>query len=202
MRRTAAEAARTRESLLDAALAVFAERGYTAARLEEIAARAEVTRGAVHHHFPDKAALYTEAVDARWKEVTEPLWAELDGPGPPLARVRRFLVAYLSGAERNQRFRLLLEAVTMRAEALPELRAGLTSKAAALAAVSDHLTDLFTEARDAGDLRVGVAPRTAALALLSYTTGVTTTWLLGPDLFSPAAAADDLATIFLEGLRP
>jgi TetR/AcrR family acrAB operon transcriptional repressor len=202
MRRTAADAAKTRESLLDAALAVFAERGYTAARLEEIAARAEVTRGALHHHFPDKAALYVQAVDARWKEVTAPLWAELDGTAPPLARARRFLVAYLRGAERSERFRLLLEAVTLRTEALPELRAGLTAKAEALAAVADRLTGLFAEARDAGDLRAGVAPRTAALALLSLTTGVTTTWLLSPGLFSPAAAADDLATILLEGLRP
>jgi AcrR family transcriptional regulator len=61
-RRTAAEAAATRESILESARHVFAVGGYAAASLESIAERAGVTRGAVHHHFGDKGALFVEVL--------------------------------------------------------------------------------------------------------------------------------------------
>src|SRR5450830_649486 len=53
-------AERTRAALLDAALAEFSRRGIRAATLEDVAACANVTRGAVYWHFPDKAALVRE----------------------------------------------------------------------------------------------------------------------------------------------
>ncbi|WP_431784795.1 TetR/AcrR family transcriptional regulator [Streptomyces chumphonensis] len=49
---------RTRAAVLAAAQAEFAERGYAAAKVDEIAERAELTRGAVYSNFPSKRALY------------------------------------------------------------------------------------------------------------------------------------------------
>lgn len=67
VRHTQAEAALTRVRVLEAALAAFAEGGVRAATLEDVAARAGVTRGAVYWHFADKAALVTEVIDSlRW----------------------------------------------------------------------------------------------------------------------------------------
>ena len=40
-----------REQILDAANALFAERGYDEVSIEEIAGSAGVTRGLVHHYF-------------------------------------------------------------------------------------------------------------------------------------------------------
>src|SRR4029453_9780766 len=57
VRRTKVEAAATREALLDAALGVFRDRGVAHTSLEEVAASAGVTRGAVYWHFKDKADL-------------------------------------------------------------------------------------------------------------------------------------------------
>lgn len=84
-RRTAAEAAQTREALLDAALLVFAERGFAAAQLEDIAQRAAVTRGALYHHFSGKAALYQATLDERWDTVLGPAVDQLTPPPPPVA---------------------------------------------------------------------------------------------------------------------
>src|SRR4030095_9697440 len=58
-RRPKAEAAATRDALLDAALRVFRGRGVAHTSLEEVAAAAGVTRGAVYWHFKDKADLFT-----------------------------------------------------------------------------------------------------------------------------------------------
>ncbi|MFE9663923.1 TetR family transcriptional regulator [Streptomyces sp. NPDC005955] len=49
---------RTRAAVLTAAKAEFTERGYTAAKVDSIAERAELTRGAVYSNFPGKRALY------------------------------------------------------------------------------------------------------------------------------------------------
>ena len=60
----ARDAARTREAILDAAEALFAEQGYHAASLEEIGRRAGVSRGTPRYFFGAKQALY-RAVLAR-----------------------------------------------------------------------------------------------------------------------------------------
>lgn len=62
----------TRERLLDAALEVFGEVGYTGATITEIERRVGLTpgTGSFYRHFPDKAALLQAAVD---REVTRVL---------------------------------------------------------------------------------------------------------------------------------
>lgn len=57
-RRTAEEAAGTRQAVLSAAREQFATRGYAATSTADIAAAAGITRGAVYHHFADKPALF------------------------------------------------------------------------------------------------------------------------------------------------
>ena len=55
----AAQSDQTQRALLAAARALFAERGYAATSLAAIAARAGVTRGALHYHFENKAGLFS-----------------------------------------------------------------------------------------------------------------------------------------------
>ena len=57
----------TRSALLNEATALFYERGFAGTALEDVAAAAEVTRGAVYHHFASKRDLF-EAVIGRLEE--------------------------------------------------------------------------------------------------------------------------------------
>ena len=78
---------RTRERLLAAGFAEIYSQGFQAAGLDAIVERAEVTKGALYHHFPSKHALgyavFDEVVarytDARWldpiREAVDPLTA-------------------------------------------------------------------------------------------------------------------------------
>jgi AcrR family transcriptional regulator len=50
------------QEILDAALQVFAEKGFAAARLEEIAARAGVAKGTIYLYFDSKEAVFTALV--------------------------------------------------------------------------------------------------------------------------------------------
>ncbi len=53
----------TRRALLDAATALFAEKGYSRTSLEEIATAARVTKGAIYHHFASKTTLFEAAIE-------------------------------------------------------------------------------------------------------------------------------------------
>lgn len=63
---------RTRAGILRIAAEEFDQRGYASVALSEIAARLEVTKGAVYFHFPSKAALASAVVDtyfSAWEAV-------------------------------------------------------------------------------------------------------------------------------------
>jgi AcrR family transcriptional regulator len=63
----------TRGLLLAAARECFGERGYAAAGIEAIAARAGVTTGALYHHFGNKRGLFRAVVEAMEAELMR--WA-------------------------------------------------------------------------------------------------------------------------------
>src|SRR5258706_2776656 len=88
-RRTKEEALETRTGILDAAERVFHEKGVAHASLEDIAAAADVTRGAIYWHFKDKADLF----DAMMQRVVLPMDAIREGAdccrqADPLALLR------------------------------------------------------------------------------------------------------------------
>jgi AcrR family transcriptional regulator len=71
--RRADHVADTREALLKAARCLFASRGYAATGTEDIVGAARVTRGALYHHFRDKADLFTSVMEQCAREMAERL---------------------------------------------------------------------------------------------------------------------------------
>lgn len=82
----------SRTKLLDAALRVFREKGYTATTVEDLCRAAGVTKGSFFHHFSSKEALALAAIE-HWNEVTGALFA--DAPFQRIADPRERLLAYI-----------------------------------------------------------------------------------------------------------
>lgn len=80
--RRAEYAAATRDALLDAARALFAEHGYSAVSTEQVVNAAHLTRGALYHHFADKrelmAAVFASVDHALVARVRQRVAAEHD----------------------------------------------------------------------------------------------------------------------------
>jgi AcrR family transcriptional regulator len=88
-----------RERLLEAAASVFAERGYEAARVEQIADAADVSAGLLYRHFAGKRELYAELVHRADRELLRHM-ADAAAPGPPGGRrLERGLDAVLAFVE-------------------------------------------------------------------------------------------------------
>ena len=69
----------TRQAVLDAATALFAEQGYGATSLDQVAAAARVSKGTVYAHFEGKQALFTAALVDLERALHEELTALMAG---------------------------------------------------------------------------------------------------------------------------
>lgn len=87
----------------------FAEEGYAAVSLDALAARAGVTRGALHHHFVNKTGLFRaviERIDAEIGTRIDAVWATHDDPWMAFrACYHSYLDAVLEPARRRIVFR-------------------------------------------------------------------------------------------------
>lgn len=91
-RRQAAKV-RTRQKVLDAARALFAERGYEPATIRDIARGAGMSTGAVFANFQDKAELFEAVLSEDMVKLAETLKAAAAGEGSVKARLMAALTA-------------------------------------------------------------------------------------------------------------
>ncbi len=101
--------AERREQLLGVARSVFAERGYEASAVEEIAERAGVSKPVVYQHFGGKEGIYAVVVDREVTALTIAITSALvDAPHPRLA-AEQAADAFLRYIEdREEGFRILV----------------------------------------------------------------------------------------------
>ena len=87
----------TRDALLAAARALFAEHGYAGVATEEVVRRAGVTRGALYHYFRDKQDLFRAVFEQTEAEIMQTIIARVEGLTDPMEElavgVRAFLDA-------------------------------------------------------------------------------------------------------------
>jgi TetR/AcrR family acrAB operon transcriptional repressor len=200
MRRTKEEADVTRNTLLNAALTVFSHKGYEATRLDDIADEANVTRGAIYHHFGGKLELYNALLAERFARANR-VWEEaIETGGTPLQILRRLIVTALQYLEEDADYRAVQELVMFKSPIIPELEEGIRTKQLGQRAFIDYLAGLVEQGVDAGEVRPGTNPRDAALALLGMMNGVSMLWIFDPQLFSLRARAESIADTFLNGI--
>ena len=87
--------AATRRRLLDTARKAFGENGYGATGTEDLVRQAQVTRGALYHHFRDKLALFRAVVEEVESELAAGLAALLKDENDHMAGLRLGATAFL-----------------------------------------------------------------------------------------------------------
>src|SRR5262245_9109959 len=107
-----ADPAQRRQAILDAALTVFAEHGYEAARLDEVARQAGMAKGTLYLYFKDKEALFESLIRSAIDPVLKRLQEVSALPDLPLSQVLEILFAVFQkevlGTERKLLLRLIL----------------------------------------------------------------------------------------------
>jgi AcrR family transcriptional regulator len=192
----------TRERLLKAAFEEIYRRGFQAASLETILQQAGVTKGALYHHFPDKASLGHAVVDDVVTDLLLERWLGV------LARQSGDPLTALQG--------MLKERVTQLSPTEIELGCPLNNLAQEMSplderfrrrivATFDTWTSGFAEVLEqgqvAGAVRKDLNPRKMAQFLVAAIEG---SFGLAKAAQSPALLRSNLEvlTILLESLRP
>jgi AcrR family transcriptional regulator len=118
----------TRQHLLAAAAQVFAERGFHGASLDEVAAVAGFTKGAVYSNFRNKEDLFVALFKANYDRETEALRAALEGSEvPPEDRLSDFVALIRDQtSESGGNFPLLYQEFWLYAARNPSARELLT----------------------------------------------------------------------------
>lgn len=96
-----------REQLLDIGRELFAERGFDGASVEEIAARAGVSKPVVYEHFGGKEGVYAVVVDREMQTLLEMVAEALTGDQPRVKLEQAALALLRYVEENSQGFRIL-----------------------------------------------------------------------------------------------
>jgi AcrR family transcriptional regulator len=98
-----------REQLLDVGRSLFAEKGFDATSVEEIAARAGVSKPVVYEHFGGKEGLYAVVVDREMGHLLDNITGALTSGGQPRELLEAAALALLDYIESStDGFRILV----------------------------------------------------------------------------------------------
>ncbi len=97
-----------REQLLDVGRALFAERGYDGTAVEEIAARAGVSKPVVYEHFGGKEGLYAVVVDREVQRLLDAFTNALTGDNSKLLLEQATLALLTYIEDEPNGFRILV----------------------------------------------------------------------------------------------
>jgi AcrR family transcriptional regulator len=107
--------------IVDAALEVFAERGFSAARLDDVAARAGISKGTLYLYFPSKEELFKAVV----RQALLPNLARVERllrehPGPAAAQVE-LMIGQIGALLQNTRIGAIPKLIIAESGNFPEL---------------------------------------------------------------------------------
>ncbi|HSP58400.1 MAG TPA: TetR family transcriptional regulator [Halomonas sp.] len=200
-RRTKAEAAATREALLDAAEDVFFDKGVARTSLEQIARHAGMTRGAVYWHFRNKADLF-HALLERVRMPFQELIDEIEDPAAidsPLDAIR---LACLLGFTRLEqpRYRRVHSILIHRCEFFSDIDP-IAMQNALTEECRESLFERFSKADEMGLLRPSVSPAIATELLQATLGGLFHDWLRDPGQYSIHERGETLVNSLLQLMR-
>jgi AcrR family transcriptional regulator len=181
-----------RAQLIEIGREVFAERGYGATSVEEIAARANVSKPILYDHFGGKEGLYAVVVDRELEHIVSRI-TEAVASGSPRARLEQATHAYLTYVqERPLGFAVLLRDAPLQQHSgeMPALMYDLADR------IGDVFTDQFRNA--------GYDPESAPIyahALVGMVAFVGQWWTESSKPTSVETVASHIAALAWMGLR-
>lgn len=185
------------QRILDAALAVFAEKGFFVSRVSDIADRANVADGTVYLYFKNKDEILASAINTAFDGFMSRARTELEKLASPTERLRRLAYLHLEALGSNRNLAVVFQM---------ELRQSTRS----LSEFSHkHLVEYFTLVREAitegktrGEFRQEMPEKIAANCFFGAIDEMVTSWVLSEKDYPLAHAADPLIDILLNGMRP
>jgi TetR/AcrR family fatty acid metabolism transcriptional regulator len=186
-----------RARILDAAVKVFAERGFHSATVAQIAQAANVADGTIYLYFKSKDDLLLRLFDEKMTELLAEARSALAEERSAPARLRRFIQLHLSLVERNPELASVL---------IVELRQSAqfikAADRAKLAAYVDLIAEIVKGGQESGELEGGISPGTVKRAIFGALDELALGWLLSGRRQTLKKTAVEVADWLVRGLLP
>ena len=183
-----------RRLLLDAAVRVFARKGYHASRVGDIAEEAGVAHGLLYHYFQSKEDVLLTVFRETWRALIATIKSVEQVGDPPREQLRKVAEILLRSWRRDPDLvRVLVLEVTRSAQ----LGQRVSDVRDAMAAIER----IVTRGQEAGDLRRDLDPRLASVVFYGAIEEILTGWVLEllPDGDDDVARAEETVVEILSG---
>jgi AcrR family transcriptional regulator len=183
-----------RRLLLDAAVRVFARKGFHAARVGDIAEEAHVAHGLLYHYFSSKEEVLATIFRETWTDLLGAVSDVEESEAPAREQLRQVAAILLRSWRRNPDLvRVLVREVTRSSEV--ERRIG------EIDAAFEALERIVRKGQEAGELRDDLDARLAAVVFYGALEEILTGWVLGqiPDNDEDIARAEQTVVEILCG---
>lgn len=174
MKRSAEDAWKTKQTILEASLGAFEDHGWRGATFEVIARAAGVSRGALNHHFSSKSELLSEALQFGWSEFGDKLFAEDTTSASAAENLRVLLRRYIQWLQNDPKFRALVSTTVIVAPQASS--SGNTEKSDALLTWKAQIENCLTP----GDV-LPVSRDLIARSVVVFLQGLAVTVITNPD---------------------
>lgn len=180
MRRTKADAEQTRQQILAAARRVFAEKGVARTSLEQIAAAAGLTRGAIYWHFANKTELFYAMREQVSLPLVDRMGAALLGQETedPLTAVEESLLEVLKSLETDEQVRETFGIVSLKCEYVGEFDQVPAHILRNTGEWAERLARSYACAARRGLMRIAAEPEVLALESQAFIFGLVRLWLM------------------------
>ena len=201
MKRRKEDADQTRDALLRAALSVFSTKGYTSSTLADIATTANVTRGALYHHFSGKAELFNTLLQQAIDQPSQIVQLALTEGGTFLEIIQRVFVQQIVAVETDPIYRATVELVMFKLESNPELEPAKVLLARGRQASLELLERSFKDGQRSGSVRKNLKPLELARLFLALQIGLFHVWSSQPNSFDLERSAKAAAEVMIAGIK-
>jgi AcrR family transcriptional regulator len=183
------------DRILDAAQEIIAEKGYAAMNMDELAARADITKPTLYRYFPSKEDIAIQAVTRLLRNGREHLEA-LDPSLPPLARIEESLRWLLrcKYVTRRMNFGAAQNEILPLIKSHPAYRAEFERVVAVLSAMVE-------EGKNGGVIATGLSTRLTVQMFFSVMRDNEYSDLIASGQCSPETLIETLVTVLINGLR-
>lgn len=187
---------RRRAEIVRAAVNVFAQRGYFAARMREVAEGAGVADGTVYLYFKGKEDLLASILEEHAEAFLVRARRDIVDVSDPRERLGRVIERHLYSLENNRALAQVFQIELRHTRRF--LRRVARGK---LSEYLELLREIIADGARKGVFRRDVSPEIAARALFGAVDELITSWVLAAQERPLAAQVGPLLRLFLEGLE-
>jgi len=164
-----------RRLILDAAIRVFARRGFHACRVSDVADEAGVAYGLVYHYFDSKEEILNTLFQERWQLMLDAI-VEIDRSNDASARDKLYLVAsFIIDSYRHEPdlMKVIIVEVTRAANSFGREHLETIRKAYGL------IADIVEQARQDGSFKADISAEFAAMCFYGAIEQLLSGWIFG-----------------------